>query len=262
MVQVRVNYTKTVHQNASDYFAKAKKAQKKLEGLYIALKHSQKKLAEILAKKDDYLQSLDEEADLENRKTDWFEQFRWFFTSNGLLAIGGRDAVTNESLMKKHTQEKDLVFHTDMAGSPFFILQDGQNTQPPIYEEVAQMTASYSKAWQEGYSSLAVFYVTPKQVTKQAESGEFLGKGAFVIRGKTTYLQPKLEVCIGFDAEKKRIVCGTKRSIKQFTKNYVTLVQGNQKTSDIAKQILKKLGNGTLDEIIRMIPTGGCRISK
>ena len=30
----------------------------------------------------------------------------------------------NEDLLKKHLDNEDLVFHTEMKGSPFFILKD------------------------------------------------------------------------------------------------------------------------------------------
>ncbi len=264
MRTITLSYTKTVHQNAVTYFEKAKKAQKKLDGLAVALTHSQKKLIKAIEQKDEYLKKLDDEQEeREKQETEWFEQFRWFFTSTNHLAIGGRDAQTNEQLIKKHAQKGDIVFHTDMAGSPFFILKT-QNTQvsPIIFEEVAQLTASYSKAWQEGFSSLAVFYVKPDQVTKQANSGESLKKGSFVIRGKTTYIQPKLEVCIGFDEKRQKIICGTKRSIKQHTNKSVTIVQGNRKASDIAREIKERLKKGLLDDIIKMLPSGGCRIAK
>jgi len=35
---------------------------------------------------------------------------------------------------------------------------------------------------------------------------------------------------------------------------------GNAKASDTAKKIKKKLNSGELDDIIRMLPSGGCKI--
>lgn len=60
----------------------------------------------------------------------WFEKFRWFHTSEGLLAIGGRDAGTNSLLVRRHLAAEDLVFHAEIPGSPFFVLKGGGRAGP------------------------------------------------------------------------------------------------------------------------------------
>ncbi len=35
---------------------------------------------------------------------EWFEKFRWFVSSDGFLVVAGKDAVSNEVLIKKHTE--------------------------------------------------------------------------------------------------------------------------------------------------------------
>ena len=46
---------------------------------------------------------------LSTRKQEWYEKFRWFFTTGGRLAIGGRDAQTNAALIARHLEDKDTV---------------------------------------------------------------------------------------------------------------------------------------------------------
>jgi len=46
---------------------------------------------------------------------EWYEKFRWFISSDDFLILGGRDATSNEIVIKKHTEKNDLVFHR-----PFF----------------------------------------------------------------------------------------------------------------------------------------------
>ncbi|MGB6785190.1 MAG: NFACT family protein, partial [Nitrosotalea sp.] len=41
------------------------------------------------------------------KKKEWYERYRWFFTSDGLLAIGGRDASSNSSVIRKHLGKDD-----------------------------------------------------------------------------------------------------------------------------------------------------------
>ena len=33
----------------------------------------------------------------------WFERYKWFITSGGRLVIAGRDAHTNDNVVKKHS---------------------------------------------------------------------------------------------------------------------------------------------------------------
>ena len=185
-------------------------------------------------------------------KKEWYEKFRWFFTSSGLLAIGGRDATSNEVLIKKHMEIEDWVFHTSMAGSPFFLLKKGKDkASEEDIEEVAIATASYSRAWQNGYRTQEVFYVRPEQVSKKAEAGEFLTKGSFVVRGKRNLLNPELEICVGIVDGK--VVGGPQRVIVEG--DVFCLVPGKTKKSDIAKKIAHKLGR-SVDEVMSVLPNG------
>ena len=185
-------------------------------------------------------------------KREWYEKFRWFFTSSGLLAVGGRDATSNEMVIKKHMEIEDWVFHTSMAGSPFFLLKKGKDkASEEDIEEVAIATASYSRAWQNGYSTQEVFYVRPEQVSKKAEAGEYLTKGSFMVRGKRNLLNPELEVCVGIVNGK---VVGGPRSVIVEGDVYC-LVPGKTKKSDIAKKIARKLGR-SVDEVMAVIPNG------
>ncbi len=262
MPTITLDYTKTVAQNAALYFERAKKAKKKLEGVQTAIALSKAKLAELATRHEKAVVEHEQKAKVVARKKQWYEKFHWTFTPSGILSIGGRDAATNEIIIKKHMEDTDLVFHTEMAGSPFFLLKCGEvkPTDADI-EQVAQLTAIYAKGWQKGFSSSAVFYVNPSQVSKEANSGEFLVKGSFMIRGTKTYLHPTLEVYIGRDKD-GRCVAGTKSYISSISSIVVRIVQGNQKPSAVAKQISAILSISDLDEIIRMLPASNIAIKK
>ena len=60
----------------------------------------------------------------EVRKKNWFERYRWFYTADGILAIGGRDSSSNSAIIRKHLEKNDKVFHAEISGSPFFLLKD------------------------------------------------------------------------------------------------------------------------------------------
>lgn len=257
MTKLTLDLKKSVEQNASDYFEKAKKSKKKIEGARKAIAIQKKRLIEIEKEAPKHV----EKTNVEVRKKNWYEKFKWFITSDGILCVGGRDATTNEIIIKKHAEKNDLVFHTDMAGSPFIVMKipkENIEISQESLQETADFVCVHSKAWKLGMSTTPVFYVKPDQVTKEANSGEYLSKGSFVIRGKTTYLTPKMNyaVCIHDGA----VMGGPVNAIKKYSKDYIEIEQSNDKVSDTAKIIQKKIG-GNLDDIIATLPQG-CRIKK
>jgi predicted ribosome quality control (RQC) complex YloA/Tae2 family protein len=256
-MEIEIDLNKSVEENAGIYFEKAKKLKKKLKGAGEALAESKKKLDKLMKEEEKFFEKEAKKEKKVDRKKEWYEKFHWFLSSEGFLCIGGKDATSNDIVVKKHTEKGDLVFHTDMAGSPFFIVKDGENAGGETYYEAAQATGINARAWKLGMNTIEVFYVKPDQVVK--ESG--LKKGAFMIYGKTLYIHPKLEMAIGL-LESGQIIGGPVEAIKSRTEKIILVVPGRFKKSDLAKQIKKKLKGGDLDEIIKFLPAGGGEIKR
>ena len=257
MTRITIDLKKSIEENAGDYFERAKKMKKKIEGAKKAVLDQKKKLLQI-EKETPKAEIKDLKIE---RKKQWYEKFRWFISSEGFLCVGGRDSTTNEIIIKKHAEKNDIIFHTDMAGSPFVVLKIKDKSTSPTektLQEAADFTAVHSKGWKLGMSTLEVFWVTPEQVTKEANAGEFLPKGAFMIRGKTNYITPTMNYAVGI--YEGALMGGPLDAVKHNCKEYIEILQGNDKTSDVAKIIQKKLG-GNLDEIISILPPG-CKIKK
>jgi predicted ribosome quality control (RQC) complex YloA/Tae2 family protein len=252
-MKITLDLNKSLEENASYYFELAKTAKKKADGAREALEHTKKKL--VTLEKDLEKKAAEEalKAKAKERKKEWYEKFRWFITTEGLLVIGGRDATTNEIVIKKHTDPEDLVFHTEMAGSPFVVIK-GKPSDISI-EEAAVFTACYSKAWKAGRTASEVFYVNPDQVTKEAPAGEYIVKGAFMIYGKKNILSVPLKLFIG-KMEDGKIMAGPESAVKRHCEKSVEVVQGNDKISQIAKKIMAKIGANDLDDIVKIIPQG------
>lgn len=261
MTKLVLDLTKNIDENASVYFEEAKKIKKKTEGAELALNENLRKLAEIEAKKEKLVLESSRQEKFKERKQEWYEKFRWFISSEGFLVIGGRDATSNEIVVKKHTDANDLVFHTDMAGSPFFVVKSENKTiGEKTKEEAADATCTFSRAWKLGLQTSSVFYVNPTQVSKKTKAGEYMGKGAFMIYGKTNYINNKINLAVGM-TKNNQIMAGPLDAIKAHCDKHVLLIQGNEKVSAIAKYIQHKIG-GSIDEIIRALPSGGFRIKK
>jgi len=186
------------------------------------------------------------------RKRDWYEAFRWFYTSNGLLAVGGRDAKSNRILIRKHLAPSDLVFHADYHGSPFVILKKGEDADEEDIYETAIFTASFSRAWKDGLSALDVYYVNPDQVSEKAPSGEYLKKGAFMIYGKKNFIRRvPLELCLSYDKELEKLIIGPCKSIvkKNTIKKIYLLYPGNKPKGEIAKKLSELLMKDMMEEL-------------
>ena len=266
-MEITLDIRRTIEQNASDYFDNAKKAKKKTEGIKKALEKFEKERAEIISKKHEAVSK--EENKIEQKKEKekktklkkWYEKFRWFISSEGFLCIGGRDATTNEIIVKKHTDKDDIVFHTEAPGSPFFVIKtEGKPVGEATLKEAAQATAAYSRAWKMGLASALVYWIKPEQVTKEPQSGEYLPKGSFMIQGKRNYSEPTLQIAVGVLPD-ERVMGGPVEAVKKNCGKMTVLVQGEKKKSDIAKKIKKEI-NGDLDEIISALPAGEFEIKK
>jgi len=257
MPRLVLDLKKSVEQNASDYFEKAKKIKKKIKGAEEALEQNIRRLKELETKKEKFEAKEEIKKEAVARKKEWYEKFRWFISSDGFLVVGGRDATSNEVVIKKHTDANDLVLHTDLAGSPFFVIKsEGRKIPETTIKEAADATCTFSRVWKLGLQTTEVFYVNPKQVSKKTKAGEYMGKGAFMVYGKTNYIENKVNLAVGI-AKDGAIMSGPVEAIKKNCEKYVALKQGNEKVSVIAKKINYKLGSGfDLDEIIRALPAG------
>ncbi len=261
MVKIELLLDKTLEQNASLYFDKSKKLRKKVEGARKAVLVYEKKLEQLEKKKAKEKETYDQQVDAAPAKKEWYEKFRWFFSSEGFLVIGGRDATTNEIIIKKHTDNNDIVFHTDLAGSPFFVVKsEGKDIGESTLKETADATVTFSRVFKLGQSNSPVFWVKPDQVSKEAQSGEYLTKGAFMIRGKTNYVDNTIDLAVG-RIDSGQLMAAPLSCVKKHCKNFLILKQGDKKTSEIAKKIKAKLG-GHLDDIVRILPSGGIDIKK
>jgi len=271
-----LNLRRSVQANATKYYTKAKEAEKKLEGVEKALRETQAKIEELKQQIERVKEIRKPLA--KRRKKAWYEKFRWFHSSDGFLVLGGRDATTNEILIKKHMEPQDIVLHADILGAPFVLIKTEGKTPPErTIKESAQLGASYSRAWREMLGAVDVYWIAPEQVDKSPPSGQYLKKGAFMIHGSKNYVRGvPLRVAVGVKmrGEETVIVGGPVEAIANQTNVYVELVPGEQKSSGLAKQIRQLLAERAskplkkrilevpVEEIQSFIPLGRGKIKR
>ncbi|MBR4446992.1 ribosome rescue protein RqcH [Methanobrevibacter sp.] len=258
----------TIPENAENYYEKAKKAKRKTKGALIAIENTKKQLEDIKAKKDVAMERVSVPKKRVKKNLKWYEKLRWFVSSDGTLVIGGRDANSNENVVKKYLEPNDIYLHADIHGaSSTAIKLNGSELNDNLLKESGEFAASFSSAWSLGFTSQDVFWVHPDQVTKTPESGEFLAKGSFVIRGHRNYIRgARVKLAVGIvDYEGKRIMAGPIEALEAHCDNYVVIKPGYTKKEAIAKKIINKINEDdllTLDDIIRVLPSGKCDIDE
>ncbi|MEW6044432.1 MAG: ribosome rescue protein RqcH [Thermoproteota archaeon] len=209
----------------------------------------------------------------EFKKREWFERYRWFYTSDGLLAIGGRDSSSNSAIIRKQLTKSDKVFHAEIFGSPFFVLKDVPESIPfDSINEVAQATVCFSRAWREAMYGLSAYWVNPEQVKKGAPSGQFLAKGSFVLEGQKNFVKaPTLKLAVGilYRDDHYMLMCGPPEPVKKYCVCYAVIEPGDHDMTETAKRLrveFIKLSEDiakqfTIDDFVRVLPAGESRIT-
>lgn len=256
-MEAELDYTKSAQQNAESYFEKSKEAKKKLEGAEQAIKRLEQRIGELEKEK------VKRKEITKKEEREWYEKFYWFFTSNGMLAIGGRSAQQNELINTKYFEASDLFFHANVFGASVVVLKNGIEAGDEIKSEAAQFAACFSKAWENGQSAVDVFSAKREQVSKSQSKG-YLGTGSFLISGgREWYRNVKLELYAyttsieGANAKKSVLNIAPATTYQKLgLGNGVRLALGTKKKSDAAKIIASKFGVKDLDYIIQHLPPG------
>lgn len=257
-----------VPENAQVYYEKAKKAKRKIKGALIAIENTKKQLEKMRAKKDIEMEKILYPKKRVKKDLKWYEKLRWFLSSDGTLVVGGRDANTNESVVKKYLDNNDIYLHADIHGASSIVVKlEGKEINDNLLQESASFAASFSSAWSKGFSTQDIYWVHPDQVSKTPEAGEFVAKGSFIVRGNRNYVRgAKVQIAIGIvDYEGKRIMAGPVEALEAHCENFVVLKPGYTKKEAIAKKILHKINEDQLlnvDDIVRVLPAGKCDIDE
>lgn len=195
-------------------------------------------------------------------KAMWFDAYRWTMSSEGFLILGGRDARTNDQLVKKHLKDGDRYAHADLHGAPSTVVKEGSKAGEVTLREACEFALVYSKAWSAGIASGSAYWVLPEQVSKQAESGEFLPRGAFVIRGKRNYLHDlPVRIALGeVEIEgHRKIMGGPISAVAARSTKYVVLAPGKEDRERVAKRLAAAFAV-PIEEIGRILPPGSAEI--
>ena len=299
-VGVELDASAGVEVNADRLYQEAKRIEAKKEGATEAIESTRRELEAVKQRKAEWkakeaaedghagnADGDDEEyeADWLSRSSipirspdDWFDRFRWFRTSTGYLVIGGRNADQNEELVKKYMGKHDRFLHTQAHGGPVTLLKaagPSESADPVDFaeetlREAAQFAVSYSSDWKDGRGAGDAYMVEPDQVSKTPESGEYIEKGSFVVRGDRTYFEDvPCRVAVGVQCEPvTRALGGPPSAIVDRVAASVTLEPGMYAQNDAAMMVYRELKSrfadtsfvrkvASADQLQEFLPPGG-----
>jgi predicted ribosome quality control (RQC) complex YloA/Tae2 family protein len=300
--------TEGVERNANMLYNEAKRIEEKKAGAEAAIENTRAELAELKERReawkagdgeanagsdgeesedgDDAGGSVDwlGRASIPVRETEeWYERFRWFHTSDGYLVLGGRDADDNEALVKKYLERGDRFFHAQASGAPVTVLKATGPSEPAeeidfpetTLRQAAQFAISYSSVWKAGRYAGDAYMVSPDQVSKTPESGEYIEKGSFVIRGDRTYFEDTPVGCtVGIQCEPRtQVIGGPPEAITGRAETSIEVEPGEFAQADAAKRMYREFRErfsdtgfvrkvASPDLIGEFLPPGGSRLKE
>lgn len=286
--QAILQLDESVHQNAQRFFAVARKQKSKTKGATEALDATNLQLKRA-KKKELKAQESGRLSKVKRSKRLWFENHRWSMTTGGHLLVGGKDAKGNDAIVKKHLSGSDMYLHADIHGAPSCSLRASQGfvvddyrpghipSDIPTFKlvdklgderidddklaEAATLALCWSRAWSSGGGHGTVFAVKPAQVSKTAQTGEFVGKGAFIVRGQRQWFKD-LDVRLGIGIIAINgvplLMSGIPALISDICPRHAILSPGIVKKDKLANRIYQNTGIST-DEILAVLP-GHCEV--
>lgn len=201
----------------------------------------------------------DEQSKNKNKKitlvtTNWYQKYHWWYTKNNFLVVGGKNVDDNEKIVKTYLKNDDYYFHTDEAGSGSFVLITEKRKPEDIdFDETAEGVLALSTQWNSSYTSGKVYYVKGDQVSKTPNSGEYVTKGSFIIRGKRNYI--KVTGCIlGYGLyNNNQLMLAPYRIINKLKSGKVKIKPSSKKTKGkVMIELIKKKLNVDLPNSISL----------
>ena len=284
-MKIQIDLKESLEENANQYFNKSKQLKNKIKGAKSFLDNSEKKLKKYEKEVKTKFLSYPKQS---------FEKFHFVLTRNNHLAYGGKDATTNEIVVKKHLKNNEIGLHSEMPGSPFFVVNhdfdDFSKNNKEDLEDVAKILYNYSKAFSRNLFSGEVYYVKGEQISKEAKSGEFMSKGSFMIYGNKNFIKTELGFFLNIlimdedfftkehSKEVKDIlsIFNIKEKKGKYVKIFPTahklllkpyidsfyITTGSKKKSQIANSLMKRYNLISNQDIISILPNGQMSIKE
>jgi len=186
-----------------------------------------------------------------------YENYRWFFTSSGVLVVGGKSDEQNESVINRFLKPNFIVMHTALPGSPFMIMISEKPNKKDI-EECAIFCGCFSKQWKNGNKNIDIDIFKGLQVYKIKS----MKTGTFGVKGdkKKIKINPELVLII----QKGKL-----RAVPKSTKEQkLALIKPGKSTKELASEKISKIIKDKFhfplskEEIMKAIPSNNLEVKE
>ena len=185
---------------------------------------------------------------------DDYKKYRWFYTSNKTLVVGGKNAQQNDELLRDVLSAKKdyYVMHTSSPGSPFSImLKDRAKISEKEIDECAIFTGCFSRAWREGKKKAIIDIFTTAQLSKTKE----MKAGMWQVKNPIKRVGVELKLALAVQRGILRAV-----PVTSTEKVLMIVCPGSVDKRDMAAKLGVELGDKHAhDEIIAALPAGNVR---
>ena len=93
-------------------------------------------------------------------------EFRETILPSGTKILLGKDAESNDNLMKKFRGQKNIILHTSSPGSPFCVIVENLNPSKEEIKISGTYCARYSQDWRDNKKDIKVNVFTGKDIRK------------------------------------------------------------------------------------------------
>jgi predicted ribosome quality control (RQC) complex YloA/Tae2 family protein len=271
--QVSLDIRLNAQDNASRSYDVAKKSRAKIKGAETQIAKTREKLEKLEAS---FVEPTAKKTPIKYRKKRWYEKFRWFYSTEGFLVLGGRDAKSNEQLAKRQMNANDVFLHASVHGAPYVVVKvpDKEPGQVTL-EEAAQFAVTFSRAWQDGFSGGDAYWLTPEQVSFTPPSGEYLPAGSVMMYGTKNYIRNvPINLGVGLIIEDDQAIpmSGPIAAVEAKCDVFVKVKPADDKKGQLVKDIsaaLKRIlpeeqrylvDQMQQEDIMRVLPPGGGKV--
>ena len=116
-------------------------------------------------------------------------KFREYILKSGNEILLGKNAESNDELMKLYRGKENTLFHTIAPGSPFCVIDNLNPTQKEI-QESAIICAAKSQDWRDNKNDVKVNLFKGKDISKR----KGMKIGTFEVKNKKDILIKKYEI--------------------------------------------------------------------
>lgn len=113
-------------------------------------------------------------------------EIREFVLPAGTKIFLGKDAESNDELVKKFKGKENVILHTVKPGSPFCVIEKLVPTKKEI-ENATIICASFSQDWRDNKSDVKMHQFTGKEVKKSF----WMKTGSWKLKSKPKVLNVK-----------------------------------------------------------------------